>query len=691
MSEKKMKRNHLPIRLNILFFLVFLLFSALILRLGIVQIVQGEEFQEQLDRTINFSIPIEAPRGLMYDRFGNILVDNELLFTVTYTNRNTPQNEMIETAEKLNKYITIEEPRYSVDRDRKEYWGIMNSEDFVAKLTLEEANELELNDRDVHQKRIDRITERELKEFFTQEVEEVFLLWREFNLGYNNLPHKVKVGITYEEAAQIMENLENLPGVEIIDDSKRVYVYDETLRNVFGSVGSIPRDDIDHFLANGYERNEEVGTSYIERQYEAVLTGRKGRQENAVDSRGNLLRNPEIHEGSRGNDLVLTFDMELQQRIEQIVKEEVSKVESRYIADPNAYVVMMEPHTGEVLSLVGYLDQENRQTKNDFEGTFTKAFEPGSTIKGATVLAGLDTGVVTANTRIFDRPITNIPNTPMIRSHRPLGYVDALSALEQSSNIYMVEVAMRLINYIPGVSGRNWGNFQAGYETLRSYYHQFGLGVNTGIDLPNESSGLGGESSVAGLLLMLSYGQYDTYTPLQLAQYVSTIANDGYRIAPRVVKEIREPLPDKRELGPISQQMVPEILNKVDVDESHMNTIRNGFHRVVYGNRGTGRALQASYNPAGKTGTAQVRVNRRDAHNQTFVGYAPYDNPEVAFSVVVHGMHVDEGGVSLAISKRVLDAYFELKEKRRGPLKPGEEYMEITIDDEEEEEEDTNE
>ncbi|MDG5788754.1 penicillin-binding protein 2 [Evansella sp. AB-P1] len=679
MNEKKNRRNHLPVRLNILFFLVFLLFSALILRLGIIQIVQGEEFQEQLERTVNISAPIEAPRGLIYDRYGNVLVDNELLFTVTFTNRHTPQQEMLETAEKLNKYISLTLPRIN-DRELREYWGLLYPEEFEEKLTVEEASELELSNSDAHTERINAITQEELDSLTEHEME-IFPFWREFNVGYNNLPHKIKRGITYEEAALIMENLEELPGIDIIRDSDRVYIYEDSLRSIFGRVGSIPRDEIDFYLANGYERNEQVGTSYLEYQYESVLRGRKGRLNNFMDGSGNFLRNPQEQLGSRGNDLVLTFDMELQQRVQEIIRNEVEEVESKFVGDPDAYVVVMEPHTGDILAMVGY---------NNDQGTFTHAYEPGSAIKGVTVLAGLDTGVVSTNTRILDRTI-NLPQSPPISSHRPLGYVDVYSALEQSSNIYMVEIAMRLVGYIPGVSGTNWGNFYRGYDILRSYYNQFGLGINTGIDLPNEFRGIGTDSSYPGSLLFLSFGQFDTYTPLQLAQYVSTLSNGGYRIAPRVVKEIREPGSSRDELGPLSQQLEPKVLNKVDIDESYMDSVRRGFYQVVYGNRGTGQLLQAPYEPAGKTGTAQVTINRDgnllEANNQTFVGYAPYDNPEVAISVVVPGMHVDEGGVANRISKEVFDAYFELKENRRGPLLPGETYEEFDDDEDDEDEE----
>ncbi|SDN42045.1 penicillin-binding transpeptidase domain-containing protein [Alkalicoccus daliensis] len=677
MSEKKIHKSHLSIRLNILFFVVFLLFSALILRLGVVQIVQGEEFQNQLENEVSVSQEVEAPRGLMYDRYGNLLVDNKLQLTVTYTNRNRPQEELLATAADLNEFITLDtegiESRY--ERDRREYWALLNPEEFEEKLTLEQQNQQELSDGEAHTQRIEAITQEELGSFSEEELE-VFMIWREFNSGYNDVPHKVLRGVEYEEAAQIMEHMEYLPGVDIIRDSTRRYVYGDHMSSIFGRVGSIPRDDLSGFLAKGYQRNDEVGNSYLEAQYENVLRGRNGSLENYTDQSGNIIRSPEEEPGSRGNDLMLTFDMELQQRVSEIIDEVLEDRSSDFIADPDAYVVMMEPDTGEVLSMAG--------GSSDL-GTFTQGYVVGSSMKGATVLAGYDTGVLPPGSGIYDRPI-NLPGSQPIRSVNQLGYVDDLTALERSSNIYMVEVAMRLVDYVPGVSGRNWGNYTRGYDILRSYYQQFGLGVETGIDLPSEFAGINGGIIDPGSMLFLSFGQFDTYTPMQLAQYVSTIANDGVRIAPRVVSEIIDPDPQSEEWGTISHQFEPEVLNIIDVDQTYFDRIKTGFHRVINGNQGTARAYfnNLDVEMAGKTGTAQVTVNGEEAHNQTFVGFGPYEDPEVAFSVVAPGVDTDSdaAGIANTIAERAAEAYFELKEEREGPQQP-EDGAEI-IDPEEE-------
>ncbi|MBU9711439.1 peptidoglycan D,D-transpeptidase FtsI family protein [Evansella tamaricis] len=672
MQEKKVKKTHIPVRLNILFFVVFMLFSSLILRLGVVQIVQGTEFEEQLDQEVSISAPIEAPRGLLYDRYGNILVDNELLFTVTYTNRNMLPAEMLRVAQELNRFITVESPRTLNERELKDFWSVLYPEEFEAKLTVDEAKDLEIEDSEVHQVRIDRVTDEDLEQItHSGKNMEVFSIWREFTLGYYHLPHKVKRGISYEESAHILENLDNLPGIDIIRDSVRVYTYEDSLRGIIGQTGSIPREEIDFYLANGYERNEEVGTSYLEQQYESVLKGRKGRIDNFMDGSGNFTRAAEYHIGSRGNDLVLTYDMDLQHQVQEILQTRVDTARPAFIGNPDAHVVMMEPNTGEILAMYSYHSDTSSGRDREIR-PFTQAYEMGSSIKGATVLAGYDTGVMPPGTTILDRSI-NLPGAQPISSHSTLGYINDVSALEQSSNIYMVYVAMRLVGYVPGVSGTNWGNFYRGYDVLRDYYAQFGLGIETGIDLPNEFKGIsGGNSPQPGNLLFLTFGQFDTYTPLQLAQYISTIANDGYRIAPRVVKEIREPGETSDVLGPISQQMVPKVLNKLDVDESLIQRVKDGFRRVVYGNRGTARGyFQGSeYTVAGKTGTAQVRWQGREANNQTFVGFAPYENPEIAIAVVVPNISKSDTrgrGLANTISEDILEAYFTLKHNRQNP------------------------
>ncbi|MEB1807622.1 MAG: penicillin-binding protein 2 [Bacillaceae bacterium] len=657
MTNQKKKKNHVPARLNLLFFAVFILFSALILRLGMVQIVQGEDFTRELERTSNVTTRIDAPRGIMYDRNGTIVVDNERQFSLTYTQPPRPsEQEKLEVAEKLTNFIELDTSSIT-ERDMKDFWILTRREQALDKVSSEERKDLSNNEE--YQLTLDRITEDDLAEI-TEEEKKVLAIKREMDRGYALSPQRIKQGLTKEEAHGIIEHLPDLPGVEILLDSTRKYVFDDTFKSFFGRTGSIPRESLDFYLSRGYERSDIVGTSFLELQYEQALRGEKAVVEN-ITSRGSVIGTSLDKIGQRGNDLVLTMDMELQKQVEEILQREVNKNRGAYIRDPSAYVVMMDPRTGEIYAMAGY-------EGDDFDhfGVVNKAFVMGSAIKGATVLAGFDTGVVSPGTIIHDSPIV-LPGTSPKGSVRNWGNINDITALEVSSNVYMFQIAMRMAGYNYSTKCC-WNDLPGAYLEFRNYLQQFGLGVETGIDLPSEATGYNGGVQMGGNLLDLAIGQFDTYTPLQLAQYVATIANDGYRMKPQLVKEIRQPSSSKQELGQVINQFSPTVMNRVEMSDAHIKRVQHGFRQVIVGSRGTGRQFaNKSYQLAGKTGTAQVGANNI-GNNQTFVAYAPYDDPKVAIAVVVPYVNKNSNAtISRNILGATMDAFFELEEKRQNP------------------------
>ncbi|WNF37758.1 penicillin-binding protein 2 [Bacillaceae bacterium IKA-2] len=671
MSTKKNK-THMPVRLNILFFIVFLLFSALILRLGVVQIVQGEEYQEKLDRTINKIDKIEAPRGIMYDRFGNIVVDNELVLSVTYTSRNTPTREKFRVAARLNDFIEIDTDNIT-ERDMKDYWIFTRPDEARALITREEIQELENDNIKIYHLQLDRIGKDHLGEITNEEME-VLAIKREFDRGYDHTSQRVKVDVSYEEAAKVLEHLSELPGVDILTDSKRNYLYGNTFSAFVGGVGQIPREQIDHYMTRDYGRSDYVGISRLERQFEDVLRGRKAIVEHILDGSQNIIGVPKETLGQRGKDLVLTVDMKLQKEVEKIVASEVGKVKasSSFLDNGSAYVVLMEPETGEILALSGY--DTDRPGNNHDLGVIYDAFVMGSAVKGATLLAGFQENIAQPGTVYNDRPLYIRDDPPKSSfGGRALGRMNDLTALERSSNVYMFEIAMAFGNYDYDTERGGGANDAAnGFNKMRYYFNQFGLGVKTGIDLPTEATGYSGRGVGFQLLANLmdfSIGQSDTYTPLQMAQYISTIANGGNRIQPRLVREIREPNTIEGELGNVIQQFTPNVLNRVDMSDNYIKRVQDGFRLVVDGRQGTARELATKdYRLAAKTGTSQVTYRGQKGNNQIFVGYAPYDNPEIAFAVIVPHLKIrdDVGRPALDISEQILDTYFELKENRQG-------------------------
>lgn len=691
---KRKKRAQVPIRLNILFFFVFLLFSALILRLGVVQIVYGEDYRREVERTQDEIVSTPVPRGKIYDRFGRVIVDNTPQKAITYTRSKTTQpEEILDIARKLAQYIDIPDAEKKVtERDMKDYWILTHPKEAKRKVSEQERKKLADQgltqkeiDKKVYEWTLDRITKQDLAQISKSELE-VIAIKHEMESGYALTPQTVKSkGVTDREYAVVSEHLSELPGVNTTVDWDRKYVYDNTFRSVLGSVTEedegVPRERLDYFLARDYSRNDRVGKSYLEMQYEEVLHGKKAKVKNVVDKSGRVVSVEEVYPGERGKDLVLTIDAELQQKVEEIIQQEIlaTKRKGRSPLLDRAFVVMMNPKTGEVLAMAGKLLQDGKFV--DFAiGNITSAYAMGSTVKGATVLTGFQTGVLHPNTYIKDEPLY-IKDTPVKKSWKTMGTINELTALKQSSNVYMFKTAIAIGGGVYRPHAKLRINLEA-FTTIRHYFSQFGLGVKTGIDLPNELSGFQGRGTRGGVLLDLAIGQYDMYTPMQLAQYVSTIANGGYRMKPQLVKEIREPSIDGKEPSRVIKRFEPIVLNRVDMKTEYIERVQEGFRRVMQEPGGTAYAYFAGapYKPAGKTGTAEAFYDgpiksRRNAstYNLTLVGYAPYNDPEVSFAVVVPwATQGASDGINNRIGRRILDAYFELKAKRMAgePVQP---------------------
>jgi len=207
---------------------------------------------------------------------------------------------------------------------------------------------------------------------------------------------------------------------------------------------------------------------------------------------------------------------------------------------------------------------------------------------------------------------------------------------------------------------------------MRNYFGQFGLGTQTGIDFPSEALGISNDPGTSGKILYNAFGQFDTYTPMQLAQYVATIANDGYRVRPHFLKEIHKPTPYDDKLGPVAKSINTEVLNRVQMDDKYIERVQEGFRRAFQMQGGTAYSYfkDKDYNPAGKTGTAEtekyIEGKKYITKNLALVGYAPFDEPEIAFAVIIPHMATidDQRTINHNIGAGILDTYFDLKEER---------------------------
>ncbi|PSA99098.1 penicillin-binding protein [Bacillus halotolerans] len=681
--------------MNLYFLAVFVLFTALIFKLGVVQIVEGEQHEENAKRANAKTAYYPAPRGKMYDRNEKVAVENQSVPEIVYVSTSSTKTEdKIKTAKRLAALIDID-TEFLKDRDLRDYWLASHPKKALGLLKESESN---LKGTQAYKLQVERVPAEDLKAIQRDDEEmQTAAIYTRFSSGNAYEPQIVKAmdpndsngngkngslldekknssqrpknDLTYDEISIVSEHLEELPGIDVVNDWTRKYPYDKTLYSVFGGVTTpdqgLLSDRKDFYVTRGYASNDRVGKSYLEYQYEDYLNSHKEKVEYVEDNKGNVVSQKTIDKGSRGYDLRLSFDMELQAKIEKIVEEEVrnSRARGNYMLD-RAFVVMMDPNNGDILSMAGKkIDLATNKIQDYAIGAFTTQYEMGSAVKGATVLAGYQDGI--PHYKYFHDAPMHLGRKLIKKSYTNMGTINELTALQKSSNVYMFNVAM----HIAGVTYKPYGSLPADQKDLlkmRNYYSQFGLGVKTGVDLPQESAGMQTTPDVVGgLILDLAIGQYDTYTPLQMAQYISVIANGGYRVQPRIVTSIHEP-GKKDELGKAIEQRKPKVLNKINNSQSDLQQVQTGMKLVT--SSGTAKNTFTE-DVSGKTGTAETYyygTNRnwwgKKTYNLTFVGYYPSKNPKVAFSVVVPSVD-DDDKINKIIAKRAIHAYAELEKK----------------------------
>lgn len=650
-----------------------------------MQIIQGEEYQAEVERTENTTINGSVSRGEVYDASLRKLVGNDAKNTITYTRgQNTSTETMAEVAYNLASIISManETPYESDDpditeRDMRDYFYAANA-DLMQDRVDQYVEENDVTAEDVsYEDSLNLIQEEELTNFSEQD-KTAAAIFKEMNSGYAMDAVNIKnQNVSEEEVAAVSANLDVLPGVNTGTDWERTYPQGDMLRSVLGGVSTeeqgLPESQVNAYLAHGYSRNARVGTSYLEAQYEPVLKGTESQIEVETNSEGEVVNQTVNYPGEKGDNLILSIDMEFQQQVEQIAMDSLN---NRIGINDSIYITALDPQNGDVLAMTGKRINEDDEVVDDALGNSNRAFTMGSSVKGATVLAGYMSGVLNEdNNVIVDQPLQFSGSNEITSVFNRDGEVPVndIQALQYSSNIYMASLAMRM--------GGKWDyqpneplvmDATRSLSTLRYYFSQFGLGTATGIDLPTESTGLEGNLTNPTGALFQSFGQFDTYTTLQLAQYISTIANDGTRVAPSLVSEIRGTNPENGGIGRLKTEIEPEIMNHLNVDPAAIDRVQEGMYDVLNGDYGfaADRFRDAPYEAAGKTGTAETvysgpeeDLQGESVINMTFVAYAPADDPEIAVATVVPYLPNEyENTENVDAAKRVMDAYFQVGE-----------------------------
>jgi cell division protein FtsI/penicillin-binding protein 2 len=492
------------------------------------------------------------------------------------------------------------------------------------------------------------------------------------------IPRRIKVNITPEEDAKIEERLSELPGISVISEPIRQIRPDPDgtpfATHILGYTNTISESRLNEYLAQGYKQTDRVGVSGLEGYYERQLRGKDGAMEVQINKNSQMVEKSLKRPAEPGNDLVLALDWRFQSAVEAALKQKVEEMKK----DPKvpkeateAHAVVMDVNTGGVLAMASYPDYDlnlhyDRKAFNENYDTLIRnveenklirgAWPPGSTAKPLSVMLSLQEGLVTPNETIYDPGYWIVGRDTKKYNWRRSGhgYVNARRALQVSNNTYMYAMAMRLAD----VGYKKYGSYKPMFSVVDFYNAQFGLGVTTGIDLPGELTGWFSQYQEIGNLADAFIGQYNSFTPMQLAQYAATIANGGYRLRPHLVEEIREGTVDPKQPGRVLSTIEPEVLNRVNVDPKWIKLVQEGMFMVTQGDGTASRTFAGlPFHVAAKTGTAQTGTG---ADNAIMIGFAPYENPQIAFAVVVpkslrDGFH--SADTSGAIARKILEAY----------------------------------
>ena len=672
---RKFNSHSIPTRLNLLFAIVILLFLTIIGRLLYMQVLHKDFYENKLASASQTRVTMGSARGEIYDATGKPLVQNTVKQVVSFTRSNKmTAADLKDISKKLLTYVTVTSPELT-DRQMADYY-LADAEAY--KKTVEalpkdkrfDSDGNQLSEAQLYNNAAESITSDQLN--YSEDEKKVIYLFNQLNAVGNFATGNIQTDpLSDTQVAVIASASKELPGISISTSWDRK-VLETSLSSIVGTVSSeksgLPAEDVDAYLKKGYSLNDRVGTSYLEKQYEEVLQGKRTVKEIHLDKHGDMESVENIEEGSKGKNIKLTIDLSFQDSVDSLLKSyfnsELTNGGAKY--SEGVYAVALNPKTGAVLAMSGI--KHNLETGDltpDSLGTVTNVFVPGSVVKAATISSGWENGVLSGNQTLTDQPIVFQGSAPINSWYTPYYGsfpITAVEALEYSSNTYMVQTALGMMGqtYQPEMTVKT-NQLESAMGKLRATFSEYGLGAATGIDLPEESTGFIPKEFDLANYLYNAFGQFDNYTPMQLAQYVATIANNGVRLSPRIVEGVYDNN-EQGGLGELIKQVDSTEMNKINISESDMAILQKGFYQVSHGTSAltTGRPLLdgATVSISGKTGTAESYVaDGKKATNTNAVAYAPSDNPQIAVAVVFpHNTNLSNN-IGPSIARDIINLY----------------------------------
>ncbi len=658
-SRNQTAQSAIPFRLNFLLWIVGLLLLALAVRLFYLQVLNGASYKAEVKRSDTTTQTNNVQRGMIYDSTGKVMVGNQATQAITYTKgQNVDSDDLYKIANRLGNYLTVPTSRLTTRNQQDYYLADKHHLKTVIKLAKSTDSSSQYDDA------IDYLNRHPHYFKLTKSEKNKAMIYGSMSGAYSLSTTYIKSkDVSSKELAEVSEHLSEMPGVKIGTAWSRNYPSGKDVKSLAGTVSTtgLPSDEVNSLLSQWYSRNDNVGQSYLEKQYQATLAGSKS-QTQVTTSGNNVTKTKVTYPGKKGDNLVLTVNAKFQNDVQKILK-------SNFPAGGNStgvYAVVMNPYTGAIYAMGG-IDRNPSTGKmtDDQIGAINHPITMGSVVKPATIMGGLMEKVITPeNNTLTDTPIkvagTSVKSSWFNKSGSASMSLSAPEALEVSSNSYMMQIAMKEggMNYH---SGAQLTLKPSIFTKMRYYYNMFGLGQKTGIDLPGEVSGYKGPSKKKniGSALDLSYGNYDGYTTIQLAQYMSTIANGGYRMKPYIVKEIRG-TKSNGELGNITYTAQPQVQQVIPAPKSYFELVRRGLYLVTHGTNSytTAKSL-SSVKPSisAKTGTAETFYKKQSTETLSFAGYAPSDKPQVVVALAI--ANASGGENNLTMAKQIFQAYWK--------------------------------
>lgn len=662
---------------------VYFVAAIFVITLFKLQIIEGKEYRETSEKKMLRTSTIEAPRGEIYDTNGVLLATNKLgfdleLYKTKITNKqlNDMIKRIIDILEKnkdsVKATINIENGEF-VFYSEKEKKKLYKTYDFDENMNAQEM--------------LDKLYEKyELTEY--SENDRLKILQVRYNIALNGYSLFKSIdfaeNISYESVIMIEEIKADLPGINIVVTPKRYYPNGCIAAHILGYVGNITEDELNDLEdKDGYTINSTYGKMGIEKSMERYLKGKDGILRTEVDSMG-IVNDEQIYEEPvSGNNITLTIDYRLQKVAEENLKQVIYDIKEgngtfkKYSDAASGAVVVLDVETAEVLAMASYptfdpnefidginysrwKEINNDTTKPMFNRAISGTYSPGSTYKMLVGIAGLETGKITTDEKIKDTGVYEYGHHPkcwIYTSYRRThGSIDVSDAIKVSCNCYFYEVGRRI-----------------GIEELVKFSKAFGLGSKTGVEIIGEKSGtIAGDNNVdkwyLGDTLSAAIGQsYNSYTPVQLANYIATLSNGGKLNRVSLIKDVSSNAGNK-----VSKEELLEYIEEftgvkfetsnLSLKQENIDAITDGMKTVTSEVGGTSYITfkNSEIEVAGKTGTAQVSTG---SDNGLFVGFAPANDPKIAVVAVIE--HGGSGTYTANVVKPIMDEYFNISQKEK--------------------------